>query len=424
MSSATTPQPQSGPGAGAAPPDINTQTYPFDVVLYQLHKAADFNIFATPDAPRPADTDTPDDAFGVSGGYVINIRCRLHRFESVAQEPTKGSGLRVAQAVGEPLGTFNCRVFVSADDFQWSPGREPSPVLFDPTIPQRFVMLGGEFKFGDGRDGFKGYAYGATFPEAGRSRQLLAGAVGNLTEGYGRFAGLIGTYMLNGVITREFGFVGSITLRVLDWDGNLHTDSEVSSLTAIADPDPDATYVVLRGQKKSSTQRSEYHFGPDGKPDGLITPAEWRSARYYFTTGAGRGLREGVSVGQTIGSLNAVIKADLFGTVGTPGRPDPFTTDELYTFVDNDGQTVGTITTGVVLGDSFDMKFPALPGQPGLRFGGFGPIQSGTGPFAGVRGMLTVNSLIGIMPHALSLMHVFRIIDPDHKFRAAFGGGR
>jgi hypothetical protein len=127
-------------------------------------------------------------------------------------------------------------------------------------------------------------------------------------------------------------------------------------------------------------------------------------------------------VGQAIGSLNAVIKADLFGTPGMPDRPDPFTTDELYTFVDNDGQTVGTITTGVVLGDSFDLKFPALPGQAGLRFGGFGPIQSGTGHFAGVSGMLTVNSLIGIMPHALSLMHVFRVIDPDHKFRAAFGG--
>jgi hypothetical protein len=424
MSSATNPQqPPSGAGAGAALPDINSQTYPFDVVLYQLHKAADFDIFATPD-PYPVNTDTPDDAFGVSGGFALNIRCQLRRFESVAQDPTKENGLRVAQATGESAGTFNCRLMVSADDFKWSPGREPSPVLFDPTIRQRFSLLDSEFKFGDGRDGFQGYAYGSTLPEVGRPRQLLAGAVGNLTKGYGKFEGLIGTYMLNGVITRDFGFMGNITLRVLDWNGNLRTESELSSLTAIADPDPDATYIVLRGQKKSSTQRSEYHFAPDGKPDGLITPAQWRSAQYNFTAGAGRGLRAGVTVGQAIGSLNAVIKADLFGTVGTPGDPDPFTTDELYTFVDNDGQTVGTITTGVVLGDSFDLKFPALPKQAGLRFGGFGPIQSGTGHFAGVSGMLTVNSLIGIMPHALSLMHVFRLIDPDHKFRAAFGGGR
>ena len=91
-------------------------------------------------------------------------------------------------------------------------------------------------------------------------------------------------------------------------------------------------------------------------------------------------------------------------------------------FVDENGECIGTITTGVVLGESFDLKFPALPGQPGLRFGGFGLIQEGTGYFSGVRGMLTVNSLIGIMPHALSLMHVFRIIDPDHKYRAIFNG--
>src|SRR5262249_1470448 len=204
---------------------------------------------------------------------------------------------------------------------------------------------------------------------------------------------------------------------ILDWDGILRSDSEIPSLTPIPDPDPKATYIVLRGEKKSSTVRSEYSFTPGGKVQGLITPAQWRSAQYNFTVRGHRGLRSDVNVGQIIGSLDATIKADLFGPPSTADHPGTFATDELYTFVDSDGQTVGTISAGVVLGESFDLKFPELPGQPGLRFAGFGPITGGTGPFVGIQGMLSVNSLIGIMPHALSLMHVFRVIDPDGRFR-------
>jgi len=36
--------------------------------------------------------------------------------------------------------------------------------------------------------------------------------------------------------------------------------------------------------------------------------------------------------------------------------------------------------------------------------------------------MLSVNSAIGIAPHALSLMHIFRISDPDGKYSAAVNG--
>jgi hypothetical protein len=407
-------------GTAASPsslPDINNQTYPFDVVLYQLNQAASFNMFATPVEKR-SDVSNTDDAFGVNGGFVLDIHSNLHRFESVVQPITPESRLKVRQKFGEPTGTFHCRLMVSPDDFQWSPGLEPSPILFDPTVAQRFVMLDNEFNFGDGTDGFRGYAVGRTFPLTvnGRSR-LLAGAVGNIMEGFGRITGLEGTYLFTGTITPGFGLLGDITLRVVDWSGNLRTESEISSLSPISNPDPEATYIVLRGQKKDAAQRSEYSFSPDGRVQGLMTPAQWRSARYDFTTRGRKGLRGEVTVGQIIGSLDATIMADLFGPPGTAANPGDFTTQELYTFVDENGETIGTITAGVVLGESFDLKFPALPGQPGLRFGGFGLIQGGTGYFSGVRGMLTVNSLIGIMPHALSLMHVFRIIDPRHKYR-------
>jgi hypothetical protein len=83
---------------------------------------------------------------------------------------------------------------------------------------------------------------------------------------------------------------------------------------------------------------------------------------------------------------------------------------------------VGKINCGVVEGQSFDLKFPQAPGQPGVRFAGFGPITGGSGVFSQVRGMLTVNSLIGISPHALSLMHVLHIVDPGRSFRTGVQG--
>jgi hypothetical protein len=52
-----------------------------------------------------------------------------------------------------------------------------------------------------------------------------------------------------------------------------------------------------------------------------------------------------------------------------------------------------------------------------VRFAGFGPITGGTGLLEGVEGLLTVNSLIGIAPHALTLMHVLHIVDPDGQYR-------
>jgi hypothetical protein len=116
--------------------------------------------------------------------------------------------------------------------------------------------------------------------------------------------------------------------------------------------------------------------------------------------------------------MQATVFFDLSAPPGTANSPVPFTTEEIYTFNDSAGLTVGTISCGVVEGWSFGLKFPQAPGQPGVRFAGFGPITGGTGQFAGVQGMLTVNSLIGIAPHALSLMHVLHLIDPTEKFRS------
>jgi hypothetical protein len=123
-----------------------------------------------------------------------------------------------------------------------------------------------------------------------------------------------------------------------------------------------------------------------------------------------------------INDYKATVFFNLLAPPGTADAPVPFTTQEVYPVTYSNGQPIGTIKADINDGISFGLRFPAAPGQAGVRFAGFGPITESTGAYAGVQGMLTVNSLIGIAPHALSLMHVLHIVDPDGKLRAADRG--
>jgi len=411
-SASTTPATSQPPAAPVGLPDLNSGRYTFDQVLTQLQRAtSDFHFFAVP-RRRDGRLSEVQEPYFVNGGFSLNIESGLHRVNSVVQEPNVTAGLPVVQSVGESEGKFTCRLTIAPENSPWSPGKEPPPILFDRYRAQRFVLLDNEFSFGDGEDEFSGYAVGHTYPKTTQGYPtLLAGAIGNIVSGRGKFRGLEGTYALNGTITQELGFLGDITLRVLDWNGTLRTDSDLPGLTAIPNPDPKAAHIVLRGQKKDQYVKSGYAFAPDGSLRGITAPAEFRSAEYDFSFSRHRGLRSHVSVGQVIGKLEATIITNL-AAPATAETPAPFMTDELYTFWDRQGQIVGTINTGVAEGDSFNLVFPSLPGQPGLRFAGYGPTTGGTGAFAGAQGLLTVNSLIGISPHALSLIHTFRLIRP------------
>jgi hypothetical protein len=277
-------------------------------------------------------------------------------------------------------------------------------------------MLDCGFAFSNSQDGFRGYGIGRTFPVTVHGRpKCLVGAVGNIMEGCGKFEALEGTYVLTGTITPDLGFLGSITCRVVDPDGKLRTERE--------DPDPEATFIVLRGVKKDATVKTTYGPPPGGGLVSLVTPAQMRSVQYNFTDQQRGGLRSNMQVGQVVVSeYTATVFFNLQAPPGTADAPVPFTTHEIYPFTDANGRPVGAITADISEGVSFGLRLPAAPRQPGVRFAGFGPIVEGTGVFTGVQGMLTVNSVIGIAPHTLSLMHVLHLIDPDGEFR--IGGNR
>jgi len=406
------------PASPPALPDVNAQTYPYDMVQTMLDQTANFSMFAVPvsgyDDKATLTPGNPTDWFGLHGGYGLDLMSDLHRFEALVD--ARSSGVRASQEVGQATGTFHCLLLFSPPDFKWNTRQAPPPWIFDPWRSQHFVMQECEVTFGD-KNTCQCYGVGRTFPISVNGRHvLLAAGVANVMKGTGKLEGREGTLIFTGTLTPQQQFMGNINLRLRDPEETLVSENDLYPIETIQNPDRDNTFLELRLLKKNKNVKTTFGPPPSGNLVSLITPSEMRAVRYSYVAGS-RGPRTHMQVGQALGPMSATVFFDLAAPPGTAEAPVPFTTQELYTFNTPSGETVGTISCGVVEGISFGLKFPQAPGQPGVRFAGFGPITGGTGVFAGAQGMLTVNSLIGIAPHALSLMHCLHLVDPDHRWR-------
>lgn len=58
---------------------------------------------------------------------------------------------------------------------------------------------------------------------------------------------------------------------------------------------------------------------------------------------------------------------------------------------------------------------------PVYRMAGFGPLISGSGWFKNIDGMMSMNSIVSVFPRTLSNLYVFRVHDPEGKFRSTCG---
>jgi hypothetical protein len=399
-------------------PDINAETYPFETVQQLLDRAAFLNLLSMP-APECSHI-----AVGGAGGvFGLRISEVLHRFEVSVQPPTLQSGLRAMNRVGEPVGRFFHRWMIIPDDFQALPHLEPPPTLLRPSQSQRFAMLDGICTFNGGRDGFRGFGTGTTYPVLVNGEpQLLAAAVGSILEGFGKFKGHEGTYTYCGSLSSQRGFTGNLLCRVIDPEGALRTDAALASSSSSVDLERGITYIIIRGQKKDRHQQTEYNIGRTGEVKGLNVSQQLKVVQIDAAMEERDGLRTTMSIGPVMGSMTAKILFNLLnpGAPGTPLSPIPFRSYNEYTFLDPDGQLIGTIVADGGEGRTFNMKLADAPGQAALRFGGFGPIVKGTGQFEGIEGIMTDNSVVGVAPHALSTFYVLRINDPEGRFRQSF----
>jgi hypothetical protein len=425
--------------AGALP-DINAETYPFDLVEHLLNQAAFFNLFSTPE-PGKSGGIIRDSSGRITG---IQMSEELRRFDLVTQLSPESktisdvtvdsqrirlgedtAALRAINVLGERVGSFRSRWIMVPQDFAWRPGGpEPAPTPLDGSQPQRFVMLEGVCEFGDGGDGFRGYGTGVTYPpSANGTSEVHVAAVGTILSGFGRFAGHEGTYVYGGTLSADRGFTGSLLIRVMDPGAELRTDGTLPEIEAHPPSEHGVTYLLLRGQKRDKYEHTAYSFGSDGQVDGLDVSQQLRIFHLDCTAGRRRGVRSSYEIGPVIGQMTAKIRFNLFnpGAPGTNQAPIPFASYNTYTFFDGSGRRIGSFDADGSEGQTFNMSLSGAPGQKALRFGGVGPILNGTGQFRGIRGLMTDNSVVGVAPHALATSYILRIIDPEGRYRIAFG---
>lgn len=401
----------------AAPPDINAETYPFDVVLANLDRAAYFHFHST---GEPGETEE------IRGERMQTTGVRIHqpmrRFDTPLAAPPSYPGVKASNLVGETLASFDDRWLFMPRNYHARPG-EPAPEeAFDPSCSQRFVMQGGLCRFRGGVDGFHGFGSGMTYPSLEGGRQALqAGAVGTLTSGFGRFQGLIGSYTCIGNLSCERGFTGSVLLRVMDPEGRLSADFALPPLRPRPMPESHVTYLVFRGQKRNRDQKTGFLFGLAGDIIGLRVNQQLRLIHIDAACGQRGRPRAAVDFGPVIGEMSANIRFNLTnpGAPGTDDAPIPFQSANTFTFYDGRGGVLGSIEADGGEGRTFRLSLPGAPRQAALRFGAFQPLLRGAGWFQGVEGMMTDNSAVGISPHAIATFYVLRIYDPRGKYRSA-----
>jgi hypothetical protein len=354
---------------------------------------------------------------------VIGLRVNevLHRFAVTTHAPRQRTPLRAANVIGEPAARFSHRWMFAPDSFLAAPGREPPPTPLAPDRPQRFIMLDGLCTFGDAGDGFRGFGTGQTQPAMWNGRtQLLATAIRVVTEGFGKFQAIReGTYVYCGVLSPDRGFTGNVLLRAADPQGILRVDKDFRVLDARSNPEPDTTYILVRGQAVPSDRvGQEEEVGAGGRPSGLTVEQGLRLLDLDFKAAGRTGLESTDRFGPFIGRITAHVAFDPTAPGGTIYDPIPFTSYDEFVFRDEQGDEAGGFTATSSEGRVFHTE---IAGQPGIRFGGSGRLLSGTGPFEGISGLMTDNSVVMFTPHVSASVYVLRVQDQSGKFSAAPG---
>lgn len=405
------------PGVNAAQPSAGGRLSP-ETIQRLIDQVAGFNLYVVPD---------PDGSAGAGGngasGFVFTEW--LHRFDVTLQQPTS-RGVQATNTFGELVGRVDIRWFPIPDNFVARPDRQPPPTRLDPTISQRIAMQETIFSFGNGRDGFRSFGTGRTFPMmVGNEPRVVVGGIANVTEGFGRFAGNEGNFTICGDLTPN-GFKGDILVRVQDNAGDLRATGGLPPVRPQPDPDPQTTYLMWSAQKgKGADQENSASFAPDGQLRGLNIPTQLKLLELDLAVADGFQAQD-IKVGQVIGREIGFGRGSVAGAnpSGTALNPFLFEGVARYSFFDSSGKTVGAITTNVLEGRRFDMRLPAAPGEPGLRFGFFGPILYGQGCFKGVEGMFYGSTASVFNPppgdHVITHFYMARMNDPQGKFRAAF----
>ena len=348
----------------------------------------------------------------------------MYRFDIDLNVSSSPDGVRAANVVGEPMGQLQLRWMIIPHCHLARPDQEPPATPLDRFRSQRFSMQEMGFSFG-GDDRFLGFGTGRTFPTmVGGRPKLIVAAIGNITEGSGKFTGHPGNFTVCGELTAEGAFVGDILMRIVDKTGNLRAKT-ATPIHRNQNIEPDATYLLWSAQKgKGLEQENRFSLGPDGQPRGMNIPVGLKQLRLRASVQSPGGfistdLRTWDSIGLEVGFGRGSVPAAP--PTGTAINPFLFEGVAKYRFDDQSGGAIGALTTNVLEGRRFDVNLSGLP-DIAWRFGFFGPIVLGHGCFRGVQGMFFGASGSYFQPppglHVITHLYMARLEDPDGRYRA------
>jgi hypothetical protein len=352
------------------------------------------------------------------GAGAFEVEHELRRFEIAAAE--ERSRIVGRNRTGGPAAGVRFRWRFVPDDFEGDPGRvQPLPPLpFLPGVSQRIEVFDWELRFAGGASGFRAYGTGRTLPSAGAAPPAVGLAfVLDVLEGYGELAGLDGTVVASGELAPHGALELGLVARVIDPAGGPLMQPPLAPLPPWAEPEHGATWLAFLGQVDPDhpvTLRISLTEGILGSNVFELL----RVATLDFAADPAGRLRAGATRRDLAGSVSARLD---FNPLSLAAVTPIQTRCGLFEFHDRAGRSLGWIASDMIEGRSFRTRLQSLL-LPVFRFGGFGPIQGGTGEFAGARGIMMMNSLISVQPRTLSNLYVLRLDDPDGRYRAAAGG--
>jgi hypothetical protein len=400
------------------PPGVNPETYKLAEVERLLKSAAYFPIFNAdnpnmPNQPVPLIPGIP-----FLSQYLltaVNVNEELHRFQVIEDRAKDHGGLQASNRVGEPVAAVHIRWTPIPENFQAAPDVYPPTTILNPFVSQRFTMLNGQLSFKDpDNSGFHAFGAGRTFPATENGQSVLRiGAVIEILEGLGAFAGMTGAFVINGYIQPPLKLALNLMVRVMDPQKKLQAHGPLALLRPVPDPDPNATFMFFLGETDTS-KPVKLNVSPDGQILGSEVYERLRLVRLDFDLTSG-GPRSRMVEGPIVGEVSATLHFNpLAPTTVSPIQ----TTNGVFTFYDRDGNSLGTLLSNMVEGRAMRTPLEGAP-MPVFRFAGFGPILGGTGFFDQADGMMSMNSAISVFPRTLSNLYIFRFYDPQARFREA-----
>lgn len=421
-----------GHPAPVVPTGQDPRTYRLEEVEEWM-RAAYFSLFSVPNPQTP---DVPIEAelpFPFSLLQRLPFFPQLLRGVEVNEAPLRfqttvgqqACQLLATNTVGQPVATVHIRWTPIPWEYPANPFTNPPQTILNPLVSQRFEMLNGEFLFDDHtpqhgttaqRSGIHGFGSGRTFPVFPRGLSLKIGAVIDILEGFGEFAGHHGLLVVNGLITPPNELDLNIMARLIDPSGKLLATAPLPPLSPQPFPDKNATFMMLLGEPDPS-QISPLIRDRQGRVVGIDLRQQLRAIDLDFAVPP-EGPRSQVKVGGVVGRARCPLKLPLHHGTPIPAQSSKLEF-ELFSG-SSQGLGFGTVNAELVEGRGFPTRLGDAPNLL-YRVGAFGPLSQTTGQFEGLGGLVSMNSLISLYPRTFNNLYIIRFDDPQGRLRPVPG---